>query len=241
MRRIILLPVIFIFISVDISSQDRRLMSSRLEVSGDIGIAGFFGNFGSFNKDHINTGRLNPIRTGFKSGVGMKYYLTRNITAKINFSVGAVSSDYYLVSNGNQVYTSGTLFMEPMLAGEYYFIRNRSETSYHLYRSGRLMGNHIFNSIDIYGFSGIGGIVYNANPAAELEPHFPETGGFAFVLPLGAGLSYSPGKSYKFGLEAGGRYVFGDILKGYSAISSSNDLYYFLNLTFACRIKTPGS
>jgi hypothetical protein len=54
---------------------------------------------------------------------------------------------------------------------------------------------------------------------------------------LGVNLLFKP--DYNLGLELGGRYAFSDYLDGYtSQFSSSNDVYYFLNVTFTYKIRT---
>ena len=63
--------------------------------------------------------------------------------------------------------------------------------------------------------------------------------GFTGVIPVGLGVNLLFKPEYNLGLELGGRYSFSDYLDAYtSQQSSSNDVYYFLNVTFTYKINT---
>ena len=70
------------------------------------------------------------------------------------------------------------------------------------------------------------------------SPNFKKSG-FTAVIPVGIGVNLLFKPEYNLGVELGGRYSFSDYLEGYtSQYSSSNDVYYFLNVTFTYKITT---
>lgn len=100
--------------------------------------------------------------------------------------------------------------------------------------------SRFFSALEFYTFTGIGGLSYNvkANSALEANSRFKK-GGFTAVIPVGFGTNLLFKPEYNLGLEIGGRYAFSDYLDGYtSQHSSSNDVYYFLDVTFTYKIKT---
>jgi hypothetical protein len=105
-------------------------------------------------------------------------------------------------------------------------------------RTGGVFGG-FFKAIDLYGFTGAGGLYYDIKPNDKLQERTSVTNGWTGVIPVGIGGSvfYSP--NLCFGFEFGGRYSFTDNLDGYtSQYSNSNDVYYFLNFTVTYKLKT---
>jgi hypothetical protein len=129
---------------------------------------------------------------------------------------------------------------EPAIIGEYYFIKSKLGDSY-LFSSGKSgKGGSLFSALEFYTFTGIGGLSYNVkgNSVLIADPKFKK-GGFTAVIPVGVGLNLLFKPEYNLGLEIGGRYSFSDYLEGYtSQYSGSNDVYYFLNVTFTYKIRT---
>jgi hypothetical protein len=98
---------------------------------------------------------------------------------------------------------------------------------------------NFFSMIDLYLFTGIGGIGFRVNPNKNLAPFMSQKMGFAPVLPAGAGMCFFSNEIYQFGIEFGSRYVLSNILNGYhSTLSTGNDFYYFLNLTMVYKFRT---
>jgi hypothetical protein len=124
------------------------------------------------------------------------------------------------------------------LIGEYYFIRNSAENSY-LFNKGRGKGfGGIFRSLDVYVFTGIGGLKYSIDPNQKLKDHGLNPKGFTGVIPLGVGSTIAVSPNITLGLELGFRYALSDNLDGYtSQFSRANDVYYFLHFTFTYRLK----
>jgi len=61
-------------------------------------------------------------------------------------------------SNINRGFESSTLFIEPSLIGEYYFIKNKSENSFVFLKGSNKLLTSIFESLDLYAFAGFGGL-----------------------------------------------------------------------------------
>jgi hypothetical protein len=126
---------------------------------------------------------------------------------------------------------------EPALLGEFFFIKNRYESSY-LFLKGKGLFT-LLRSLDFYAFTGIGGAAFGVNGNDALVERGLETGGLTAVIPAGIGttLIYSP--NINFGMELGGRYTFSDYIDGYtSQYSRANDVYYFLNFTLTYKLKS---
>jgi hypothetical protein len=133
---------------------------------------------------------------------------------------------------------STTNLFEPAFIGEYYFVKNKYESSY-LFLKGKGV-QAILRSLDFYVFSGVGGVFYDVKANEKLLNYGDmKTGGISAVIPFGFGttLIYTP--NLNFGLELGGRYSFTDYLDGYtSQFSKANDVYYLLNLTITYKLKS---
>ena len=97
----------------------------------------------------------------------------------------------------------------------------------------------LFSSLEFYIFTGAGGLLFNVNRNDKLAAVGMKNSGFTGVIPVGLGVNLLFKPEYNLGLEIGGRYSFSDYLDAYtSQHSSSNDVYYFLNVTFTYKIKT---
>jgi hypothetical protein len=140
-------------------------------------------------------------------------------------------------SNEGRKYEATTSLFEPALLFEYYFIKNRYESSY-LFLKGKSLWA-MLTSLDFYAFAGFGGAAYSVKGNQALIDRGLVTSGFDPVIPMGIGatLIYTP--NINFGLELGGRLAFTDYIDGYtSQYSKANDVYYFLNFTFIYKFKS---
>ena len=161
------------------------------------------------------------------------------MNVRLSLSFGFLHAIDQRGSNESRGFEANISFFEPVLMGEYYFIKNKNENSY-LFTKGRgSKFGGIFRSLDFYTFTGIGGLSYSVRGNDKLVAHGFNPGGFTAIIPVGLGstLVYSP--DFNFGVELGGRYSFSDNLDGYtSQYSSSNDVYYFFNFTVTYKLKT---
>jgi hypothetical protein len=226
---------------MSMASDAQLWKSRRYEVSAGIGTTQFFGDIGGFSKDKNVLGLKDIIfrQTRVNLTTAMKYRILDNVSARFNMAFGYFHSTDAKGSNEARGYESGTLFFEPSLIGEYYFIKNNFESSFLLMKGRRSAFKSFLSRLDVYSFSGFGGILYKVNPNAVLAPEVIKTAGFAPVIPGGVGVNMVYTGNMSFGLELGGRYVFSDNIDGYtSEFSKANDIYYFLNLSFIYKLKT---
>jgi len=178
------------------------------------------------------------LQTRYSFNFSVKYRISQVINARVSLTYGLLRATDERGSNQGRAYEASTSIFEPALLGEYYFIKNRAETSY-LFNKGRGKGMIRFmKSLDLYAFTGIGGLSYSIVPNELLSEHGLDSRGFTAVVPLGVGGTLSAYPNVKFGIELGFRYAFTDNLDGYtSQFSSANDVYYFFNFNVTYRLK----
>jgi hypothetical protein len=142
-------------------------------------------------------------------------------------------------SNNERGLEANTSIFEPALIGEYYFIKSKLENSY-LFSTGRKINmKEFFSAVELYALTGIGALSYNVKGNDKLILEGQKNSGFTAVIPVGIGLNLLFKPDYNLGLEFGGRYSFSDYLDGFtSQQSSSNDVYYFFNITFTYKLLT---
>jgi len=243
MKRYILILLIFCFA---IPFSDAQLWKKRRwELVAGAGPSFFFGDIGGYSrtKNYLGFRDMSYLQTRYNINANLRYRLGREFNVRASMSYGMFHATDERGSNENRPYESSTTFFEPALIGEYYFIKNRAESSYLFQkRRGRFVWS-ILRSLDFYGFAGIGGISYSVKGndaliSKQALEGYPDSG-FDLIIPggVGATLVYSP--NFNFGLELGGRYAFTDFIDGYtSQFSKANDVYYFLNFTVTYKLKT---
>jgi hypothetical protein len=213
----------------------------RYEAVVGLGPTLFFGDIGGYSKSKNILGLkdMSFLQTRFDINLSAKYRIIQEVNIRLSLSYGLLRATDERGSNEYRGYEASISIFEPALIGEYYFIKNKAESSY-LFSTGEGNGlTWLFRSLDFYVFTGIGGVSYTVKGNDKLDDYGYDPGGFAAVIPAGLGTSliYSP--NINFGFEIGGRYSFSDNLDGYtSQYSSSNDVYYFLNFTFTYKLKT---
>lgn len=167
----------------------------------------------------------------------MRFRISRTVNARLSFTYAMLHSTDTRGSNEGRKMESTTNLFEPALIGEYYFVKNKYESSY-LFLKGKGV-QALLRSLDFYVFTGMGGITYNVKGNEKLISYGMKSSGVSAVIPfgLGATLIYTP--NLNFGLELGGRYTFTDYLDGYtSQFSKARDVYYVLNLTITYKLKS---
>jgi hypothetical protein len=212
----------------------------RVELLGGVGTAAFFGDIGGFSHGENSWGLkdITFLQTRYSLNFSVKYRISQVINARLSLSYALLHATDERGSNEGRGYETSSSIFEPALIGEYYFVKNRAETSY-LFNKGRGKGMiRLMKSIDFYAFTGIGGLSYSIVPNEILSEHGLDKKGFTAVVPLGIGGNVSAYPNVKFGLELGFRYAFTDNLDGYtSQFSSANDVYYFFNFNVTYRLK----
>jgi len=213
----------------------------RYEITAGIGPSMFFGDVGGFSrgKNILGLKDLSFLQTRYNVTTAFKYRFNRDVSARLNLAYGKLRATDTRGSNEGRQLEAKTTIFEPSLMVEYYFIKNKTENSYLFMkrRGGSLFG--IVKSLDLYAFTGFGGVKFNVKANDALQDFGLPNKGTAFMLPVGVGASliYSP--DLNFGVELGGRYPFSDYLDSYtSQFSGSNDVYYFFNFTISYKLKT---
>ena len=241
MKRSVLTLLLFCLIFSFANAQDPIWKLKRYEAMVGFGPSFFFGDVGGFSqtKNLLGFRDLTLMQTRFNFNANMKYRIAQQFNIRFSLTSGFFHATDQRGSNENRGFESSTIFVEPALIGEFYFIKNKAENSY-LFTKGQNTGFiGLLKSLDFYVFSGIGGLGYSVRGNSVMEKYIVNPGGFTAVIPVGVGstLIYSP--NFNFGLELTGRYSFSDNLDGYtSQYSSSNDVYYFLNFTITYKLKS---
>ena len=236
-RPILIILLLGIIVQV---SEAQLWKLKRVELSGGLGTATFFGDVGGFSHGENSWG-LKDItfkQTRYSFNFSVKYRINQVLNARLSLSYGLLHATDERGSNEGRGFEASTTIFEPSLLGEYYFVKNRAETSY-LFNKGRGRGMiRLVKSIDFYAFTGIGGLSYSIVPNDKLAEKEPDTQGFTAVVPLGLGGNVTAYPNVKFGIELGFRYAMTDNLDGYtSQYSSANDVYYFFNFNVTYRLK----
>jgi hypothetical protein len=212
----------------------------RFEASLGFGPSFFFGDIGGYSitKNILGLRDITFKQMRFDINGNLKYRVSQEFSVRLSLATGFLNATDVRGSNELRGFKASTLFLEPALIGEYYFIKNKSEDSY-LFTKGRYVTlSGILRSLDVYVFTGIGGLSYRVKGNDRLENFRINHGGFTAVIPVGLGgtLIYSP--NFNYGVEITGRYSFSDYLDGYtSQYSSANDVYYFFNFTITYKLK----
>ena len=240
MKRPVVLLILFFMVWGISEAQLWKL--KRYEASAGFGPSFFFGDVGGYSigDNLLGLKDLSVIQTRYDLNFNAKYRIAQPFNVRFSFSTGLLRANDKRGSNEGRNFEASTLYFEPSLIAEYYFLKNKSENSYLFIKSGKKFFKTLISSLDFYLLTGIGGVGYSVSGNAALEKNSNfKSGGFAPVIPvgLGADLIYSP--NLNFGIELRGRYALTDYLDGYtSQYSSRNDVYYSLNFTVSYKVRT---
>ncbi|MGI6339210.1 MAG: hypothetical protein ACOXZV_07530 [Bacteroidales bacterium] len=238
MKRVLFL-ILIICTTVHIS--DAQLWKlKRWEATFGVGPSFFFSDIGGYTigENFLGLRDISYHQTRFNVGGNIRYRLSRTANLRLGLTYAMLHATDERGSNESRQFEATTHLFEPALIGEYYFIKNRYESSY-LFLKGKSIWA-LLRSLDFYVFTGVGGAAYSVNGNNLLAGRDQATEGITAVIPAGAGatLIYSP--NVNFGVELGGRYTFSDYIDGYHSeqYSKANDVYYFLNFTFTYKLKS---
>ena len=126
----------------------------RVELSGGLGTAAFFGDIGGYSHGENSWGfkDITFLQTRYSFNFSVKYRISQVISARLSLSYGLLHATDERGSNQSRGYEASTSIFEPALLGEYYFVKNRAETSY-LFNKGRGKGMiRLMKSLDFYAF-----------------------------------------------------------------------------------------
>jgi hypothetical protein len=240
MKRFLLILILIATLAELTDAQD-LWKTRRYEVMGGIGMSQFFGDIGGYSQGENILGFKDFIlsQTRFDINAGIKYRIIPSLKVKLGFTYGMLHASDAKGSNEGREFEAKTSFLEPMLTCEYAFIKSKRENSY-LFSKGRTAPfSAILESLDVYAFTGIGGLSYSVTGNDKLNAYGIVDGGFTAVIPIGIGVDMLAFPDFNFGIELCGRYSFSDYLDGYtSQYSKSNDVFYTFNVTFTYRIPT---
>ena len=237
MKRLFFIIVIACF-TVQVS--DAQLWKlRRWEAEFGLGPSFSFPDIGGYSigKNFLGFKDLSYRQTRFDLNANLRYRLSRTVNTRLSLTYAMLHATDARGSNEGRVYESTTSLFEPALMMEYYFIKNKYESSY-LFLKGKSLWT-MLASLDFYAFAGFGGVAFSVKGNDALEERGLTKNGFNLVIPGGIGstLIYTP--NINFGLELGARYAFTDYLDGYtSQYSKARDVYYFLNFTVTYKLKT---
>jgi len=239
MKKLLIIIAGLCFLSTVTDAQLWKLR--RYEVSAGIGTTQFFGDIGGYSNDKNLLGIKDFAfnHTRFNINTSVRYRILEDVSARVNLAFGIFHSTDAGGSNESRGFESSTIFFEPSLIGEYYFIKNKGENSFSFLKGDRRTLHSIFAYLDFYAFTGFGGLSYKVTPNNVLSPYVTSTGGFTGVVPLGIGVSLIYSSNINLGIEFGGRFTFSDNLDGFTSVHSrANDIYHLLNFTFTYKMKT---
>jgi hypothetical protein len=212
----------------------------RYELYGAIGTTQFFGDIGGFTPGDNGAGFKDIIisQTRFSASTGLRYRIIENVAVKGGVSFGLIHASDAKGSNVNRDMEATTALFEPAITGEYYFLKNKAESSYR-FSKGQPIFSSILANIDGYIYAGVAPIIYSVTPNEKLESVIQKESGVAASFPLGVGFNYLISPNMLVGIDVGVRYTTTDYLDGYSSqYSNSNDVYYFMTFVFTHKLKT---
>lgn len=230
--------VIILFFSVSVC--DAQLWKlRRWEAEFAAGPSLSFPDVGGYTsgKNLLGFKDLSYRQTRFDINGSIRYRLSRTANLRLSMTYAMLHSTDSRGSNEGRELESTTSLFETAVLGEYYFVKNKYESSY-LFLKGRGF-TQFLRSLDFYAFGGAGSFTYSVTENANLASRgFPDHGVSA-AIPLGLGTTLIYNPNINVGMEIGGRYTFTDYLDGYtSQYSKANDVYYFLNLRITYKLKT---
>jgi hypothetical protein len=240
MKRTLVAVILLCYVSQLSWAQD-IWKKKRYEVVAGFGTSQFFGDIGGYsnNENILGIKDWSLKQTRFNMNAGLRYKIFPALGAKISLTYAMFHATDERGSNEERGLEATTSAFEPLLTGEFYFIKSKMDRSYNFSKGKKMQFRKFIQSLDLYLFSGIGGLAWSVKGNDELVAEGMTDGGFTTVVPVGLGVNMLMNPDYSLGLELGGRYSFSDYIEGYtSQYSTSNDVYYFLSFTFTYRIPT---
>ncbi len=240
------LLIILAFFFVISVSQAQRWKLKRYEAIAGLGVANVFGDIGG-SSEIENWGGFKDFRIRDSRPsiyLGARYRLTEEQALKLNIITGIGAGNDIDSKNypSGRTYKFSTILLEPSLQYEYYFLPEDRNMKTSAMYSRRGMVN-TFSMISMYGFVGIGGVLYS--PKIEGESPAPtqetlnEATGFTAVVPVGLGIKYVLTSEVSLNLEIGRRFTRNDYIDGFtSTFSDSYDVYYFGTLSVVYKLTT---
>jgi len=237
MKKLLFILIIFI-LAADLA-QAQLWKKRPWEVEFGLGPSFFFPDVGGYTigKNLLGFRDLSFRQMRFDATGSVRYRLSRTVNLRFSLTYAMLHSTDSRGSNEGRHLEATTELVEPAILGEYYFVKNKYESSW-LFQQGRNLWS-LFSALDFYAFGGAGLVDYSVQGNQALRDKGLRSSGDALAIPFGIGATLIYNPNINFGLELGGRYTFTDYLDGYtSQYSKANDVYYFLNFTFTYKLKS---
>lgn len=238
-KRIIIVILAILFI-IPFSAEAQNWKLKRYEVTFGIGTTNFFGDIGGTESLQNLAGfkdiQLRYTRPSF--ALGARYRIAGNMAVKLNLIYGFTAGNDTGSRNEKRRFAFNSTIFEPSIQFEYYILPESIRASSALFTHRGMMNN--FARLNIYLFTGVGGVFFNPKPKEALIPVFNDNfSKFGLVIPIGVGLKIPFNSKWSFGLELGRRFTTTDYIDGYNPIySKHNDTYYFGVINAVYNIRT---
>ena len=170
MKKFIPILILLVFIFAEADSQLWKLR--RYEAVASLGTTQFYGDIGGFSKGDNLLGLkdLSFKQTRFNLTTSFKYRIIDVVSVRLNLAFGGFRATDVRGSNESRGFEAVTTFFEPSLMGEYYFIKNKSENSFLNLKDSRKGISALIPALDVYAFTGFGGLSYKVKPNDNLAP-----------------------------------------------------------------------
>lgn len=235
-RTLIIFIIVYVFPLPGFSQLWR---TRRLELTAAIGTTHFFSDIGRYssNQNPVGLRDIALANTGINVMANGRYRLTKNVNIRADLATGYLHASDIHGSRNARGFEVMTTFFQPALTAEYYILSNGHSNSFLFLKNKRSSRSRWTSYLDIYVYTGIGGVFRDVTPNPSLALYITETRGFTAVIPAGIGISKNFSGAFKGGFEIGGRYALKDNLDSYVS-ASDKDSFYFLNATFTWKLKT---
>jgi hypothetical protein len=158
-----LLAVLLFFCIFSGFAESQELFKTRrMELIGGAGSSQFFGDIGGFSQSENILGLKDFIfnQTRFNIGGALRYRILSDFSVKLGLTFGMFHAIDTKGSNETRGMEATTIFFEPVITAEYYFIKSQQETKYSFSKGKNVRGS-FFSFMDFYAFTGIGGLSYH--------------------------------------------------------------------------------
>lgn len=223
--------------------QSQAWKSAKLEVYGGVTAFQYFGDIGGAAGDTKLLGLMdiNLLKTRPGISLGVRYQISKPIQVKVAFTSGFITQSDKNSRNSLRDFAFFTNINELAIMGEYYLIPESDENYFYKIMQIRGGQSHLKQPFSVYLTFGIGGLLYNVTPKANLigNPKFNPGNRIAAFVPVGGGVKYALLPQISIGVEIIGRLTSTNSLDGYaSQLASYNDFYHSILFKLNYKIQT---
>jgi|WetSurMetagenome_2_1015567.scaffolds.fasta_scaffold138773_3 hypothetical protein len=221
-------------------SSNKMWQYRRWELMVGAGTAQLYGDIGGYTQGESALGlkdfSFSNLR--FSLNGGMRYWLNPSFAIRGNLAIAGLHASDSKGSNEVRGLYASTFLFEPSVLGEYDILKAKYESMYLFRRGNKKLFSSLLNTINIYGFAGVGGAIFTVDH--NIDPNLKSAdGGFAAVFPVGIGVRMAYNSRVSFGIEYSNRFTLSDYIDGYTSdYSNHNDMYRFFNFTWCYKLRT---